>query len=289
MKKYFWIGTIVATIVFAIIGFFAGFIAERHSSWWYFSLLYAVVAGILGLFFSFLYSVIYEKFPEIKTKMKEDHDELKRNFETLQFWKKIYGEGHPIARQILIKSFVEKSIEHIINGREAISQKEYVRLLRASSEVATEVIFATSLLTPQTWVTGTYNQDYKGYLSLQKRLKLERPKLSITRIFINKKDDFYKDPYFTEIKNAHKEANIKLGFYDQEEFCKHRSLHDCRDFVLFKDAFGPWILDAGSLNDSEVEKEKGALIQLVDSESVNSMYSDIITFISDVGVTWIED
>lgn len=283
--KSSWFGIIVITIVFAVFGFFWGLIPDNWSSWWGFlPLKYTIVAAILGLYFCFFWIIIYEKLPETKSFVEENLQEIREEIQSVGFWKHIYREGHPTARRMLVKSFAEKSIEHILHGSERISQEEYVRLLSAFSEESTKQIFATSLLTPTKWLDGVLKSDYRNYLNLQKKLKKKYHEIEIVRIFINKKSDFFDSPFCKELIRLHEESKIKIGFFDQEEVIRHRGQDYCRDFILFEDRYGKWILDAGTLKESEVENEGGGTVHLIDSPLVDSRYSDIVKFLKGAGV-----
>lgn len=286
-RRSFWIVILIA-LIFATIGGALGFLGPKTEPEWYRPTMFSILAAIIGLLLSFLYSIIYEKFPEIDVSFKRNLERTNDLIDDISFWKTIYGEGHPSARRVLIKNFVEQTVNHILHGSEQISQQAYVRLLYASSEAATKRIFASSLLTPYTWMQGDYHDDYLDYLNLQRNLKDKRDELKITRIFVNKEEEFEKSTDKDEIVKLHIKAKIKIGYFDLEKLLGARGEDFCRDFVLFEDENGTWILDAGVLNIAGLKEEKGAKVRLIDSPLAATFYSDIVKYLTGAGIKWLE-
>jgi uncharacterized membrane protein YeaQ/YmgE (transglycosylase-associated protein family) len=286
-KKSFWGGLVGVTVIFGVVGAVVGWLAEKYASeGWFLATQYGILSAVLGMVLSLIFVIIYERFPESASIVQRTQERLERKLESLTIWRKIYQEGHPIARRELLTGFILKSVEHLLSEGESVSQTEYVGFLHISSGLATKRILATSLITPQIWLHGRYKQDYLDYLQFQRSLKNERPTLEVMRIFINKSVDYHRSPFYDEIKQRHKDANIKLGFFDQDMFVGHRGKRDCRDFVLFEDENGKWVMDAGSLEIIDLEEEKGATVKLVDSDLVEARYSDILHFLLGKGIEW---
>jgi hypothetical protein len=270
---------------------------ERYSkAEWYPTVVYSVFGAMLGAIFYCFYSIIQEKLPEVNEDLKnidkpiikrlgEIEKEIKQELQTAFFWQDVCTKGHSVARRILIDNFIKQCVDHILHGVEHISQEEYIRLLHSFSKVATKKIFATSLLSPETWLHGRLRNDYQDYLKLQKELRHEYPDIEITRIFLNKKSEFEKSPHKDKIIELHRDAGIKIGFFDQDDLLETRSDY-CKDIVIFEDNEGRWVLDGGGLNGPGIKEERGCVVSFADTSNVYSFYGDLEKYLTGFGVEW---
>lgn len=181
---------------------------------------------------------------------------------------------HPSAA-IVASKFVRRSLVHLMTRGEWISLQEYGEILRESLGQATRLFFATSLLPPTAWLKGELSHEYRAYLNEQGQRKKDVPGLQMSRTFIIHKKIIERNPEsMNEIATLHKDRGIDTYLYDYS-YLQKIDPQFCRDFVLFQNEKGSWVVDAGgTLN----EKEHALVfVQLIDQPEIKSFYTSLRT------------
>jgi len=174
----------------------------------------------------------------------------------------------------VIGEYASKRACHLLDGQEVFIG-EYLDLLESSLRQSDGKIFATSLLTPKTWLE---DDNYKNYLNEQAE-KIESSEVRITRVFICNKNEFEADQVaLNELVKLHKDSNIALGFCDKDRLLdglKDPSYY--RDFVRFVNTNTSWVIDGSTPAANQRSEDKGRVISVTVEyrpEIVNKKYSD---------------
>jgi hypothetical protein len=181
---------------------------------------------------------------------------------------------HPVVAS-LVSNLLRRSIVHITETGEWISLEEYLKLLEESLVECNKEIFATSLLPPDVWLTGKLNKNYRRYFEKQKNRIQHCPNLKIKRVFILDKEDFPTNPRLDPVIGEHLKAGMEVGLIDRDLLSKFDPSF-VRDFVLYEDELGKWIIDAGT--DLSETEEKWLYVRVVDDPGIiNAYYTSLIS------------
>ncbi len=228
------------------------------------------IFGALGFIASLFFRAIHETIPSILKHIKKDHENLEACIEKKATFINIKIERPSVSS--LLSEFADDSISHLIGTGENIFISEYVRFLESSLSKCTKEFYATSLLTPTTWLNTSL---YMEYFEMQVKKKKENPGIEMYRVFLCEKDEFDKDSRKTELIKKHKDNGIKIGYYDPQIFKSMCKQEYCKDFVKFINDEGTWILDAGQISEKAKIEDKCKIRFVFRNEDLNSEFSDI--------------
>ena len=148
--------------------------------------------------------------------------------------------GSSLAIQDLTIRYSKRFWGDIATEKQYVLIADYLKLLEESLQVATRNIFATSLITPSTWLTDKLYQDY---LQQQIEKKHQFPSMNMTRVFILRKEEFFSDPNCKNVVERHLKVGIKIGICETEDL----EDADVRDLVSFEENGNKWIIEAGRI------------------------------------------
>lgn len=277
----------VFAIGFAIVGVVLGELWPHKASEiinkGYVAAVFGFICGTLGFMCSLFIRGIYESIPSIHEKIKEDYEKIETCIEKKISLINIKIE-HPTVFS-LVSEFAEDSIYHLIGKGEDILILEYVRFLESSLEKCSLEFFATSLLTPTTWLN---NQWYIEYFDKQAKKKQSNKDIKISRVFLCQKQEFDTDVKREELIRMHGENRINIGYYDPENFKKYSKPEFCKDFVMFKNNEGKWILDAGQISEIATTSDWCKIRFVYRVGDLNSEFSDIFKRLENTTWLWHE-
>ena len=243
----------------------------------YITTVLGFIFGTLGFICSLFFRAVHDTIPSMYKHIKKDYEKLEACIEKKDAFLNIKIDRPSVFS--LLAEFANDSISHLIGTGEKIFVSEYVRFLESSLEKSSKEFYATSKLTPTTWLN---TRLYEEYLDLQIKKKNEYPDIKMARVFLCEKNKFEDDPRKDELINKHKNNGIKIGYYDPENFLKIHKPEFCKDFVKFENDEGAWILDAGQLQDSAKIEDNCKIRFVFRIENLKSEFSDIFRRLENV-------
>ena len=239
----YWID-IVGFLIGALVGVLLSYWCPKIPSLpsWYPALVFGLGTGFLGFFISVAYKLSYMK------PAKEAEDYEKHQQELLRIIVPHISivpmrDEHPLVFQLL-SSYATRKVAHILERAELLNVEEYLFLLEESLKMATQHIFATSLILPSAWIS---NPDYRRYLDAQAERKYRIRQLQLKRVFICDPNEFNGDIETDNVVNLHKKSHMAMGFCDKGQL-QRIGAEFCRDFVLFSTDKSKWAVDAGEIS-----------------------------------------
>lgn len=236
---------------------------------WIMTIILGVIA--LGIFVSIL--LLLRR--AWKREVEKPRTKVRGNISRIK--SRLLAPGHHPVAGLIVSNLLNRSMTHILEVGEWISLAQYITLLEESLGTCTRQFFATSLIPPDIWVNGKFKTDYRRYLDLQKkRFNMCREHgMKIQRVFIINKDQIPEDPLKHDIIKEQMYAGFGVGFSVKEDLAK-RNPEFVRDFALFEDDSGKWVIDAGSI--LEPREEKWTYVRVVDDRRlIDTFYTSLVT------------
>lgn len=261
-------------LVFGIVGVVLGeFWPEKASGIIdksYIATVFGLIFGALGFICSLFFRAIHETIPSMHKHIKKDYEKLEACIEKNVAFLNIKIDRPCVFS--LLAEFADDSISHLIGTGEKIFISEYVRFLESSLEKSSKEFYATSRLTPTTWLSTPL---YMEYFDLQVKKKNDYPNMKMYRVFLCEKSKFETDYRKDELIKKHKNNGIKIGYYDPKNFIDIHKPEFCKDFVKFENDEGAWILDAGQIPEDAKIEDNCKIRFVFRTEDLKSEFSDI--------------
>ncbi len=159
----------------------------------------------------------------------------------------IYRHRDHRAAGLIAGHLIRNCIIQLFGAGENVSLAEYATLLRESLEASSKRFVAVSKFLPSDWYAHTPAlHAITDYLEAQKNKRAQSPSTIMMRIVLADPTTFEADSQFERFKAFHETNHIGLRVYDIKHCLPEPT--DYRDFALFEDQIGCWIVESHDLN-----------------------------------------
>lgn len=154
--------------------------------------------------------------------------------------------GNHRAAGLIAGNLLKKCIIQLFGPGENVSLAEYATLLQDSLKESSMRFIAVSTFLPSDWYAPTPALPaITEYLQAQQQKRGNSKSIEMMRIVLANPKAFETDPRFTEFKSFHVNNHIALWVYDKDLL---PDLTYYRDFALFEDEVGCWIVESHDLD-----------------------------------------
>lgn len=237
---------------------------------WFLPVVFVAISAPLGFFIGVGYKLLYMKPAKEAEDYQRHRDELLGVIVPHISVVRVRDEHALVFR--LLSSYATRKVAHILERAEPLRVEEYLFLLEESLQMATQRIFATSLLLPSAWIS---NSDYKRYLDMQGERKRRIKHLQITRVFVCDEKDFDNDQEKDCLVDLHKKWRIAMGVCDKDKL-RRIGTEFCKDFVLFSTDKRKWAVEGGEITPAATMEEMARVRVCCSLEDVENFFMTAI-------------